>query len=171
MYYKVINDSNRFKYSHLENKQGNVLISDNQDDYRNDLSILVDNAEKYLNSLKERTIEIVNNTYNKVYQELHKNIRSRIRIDNMEINNLYNLTKIKLGLTQSGRDPKSFNSDEQLIFKICGHIALFDIYNIPGIKGEFYRRNLDKEKDDIINKYLYRQEVLRVLKEDGFLES
>ena len=169
MFYKLINELDLSNYPHLQNKQGNMLISDSQVDYYDELSLLIDKADEYLNSLTDRTIEIVNETYNNIYQELHKNIRSRITTINIDDKILYNLNKIKLGLTQSGKDPESFTSDEILILKLCEHIALFDIYSIPGIKGEFYRRNLMKERDDIINKYLYNQEVLKVLKEDGFL--
>ena len=174
MFYKIVNNNDLIKYSNLNILKGNVLISNTQKIYSKELNILIDsNNATELNNMF--SLDNISKNYDNIYYKLHNNIRSRVKLiylNNDEILKLKNNHKlIRLGLSTSGRDSLKFNLDEKLILKLCGHIALFDIYNLRDNNGFIYRQNLNVEKkNNIIDDYLYDQEVLKVMIEDNFLE-
>ena len=173
MYYRFVTKEDLVNYPHLVNKQGNILLSDNQSLFYEELDNLLEDGWVRRHSDNSLEPSQVFDIYNDVYKKLHKNIRTRIKlitVDGLTKKKLKN-REIVLGLTQSGRNPYTFTKDEKLILDICGHIGLFDIYNIKGTYGSLVRESIDNNSEkEIIDKYLYDQEVLKVLKEDGFKE-
>lgn len=173
MYCKLVTnlEEELIRYPHLKNKSGNVLISDNQPFYYEEYDNLIEDAWNIRNNDNSLEPYQVYHIYNDVYKKLHHNIRNRIKLVTIDIDLYLNNSEIRLGLTQTGRDPHTFNQDEKLILNICGHIGLFDIYNIKGNRGMLIRESLNQEeRKKILDKYQYDQEVLKVLKEDGFKE-
>ena len=167
MYFKFLEPSDLDKYPHLNSKMGNLLLSDDQFFFYNDLNKLIE--KHWINTLISP--EELASMYNKIYDILHDKIRSRIRLVKIDSNAITNTNSIKLGLTQTGRDPNSFNLEEKLILNICGHLGLFDIYNLKNEIGKITRDNLTEDKKKVIlDKYVHNQEVLKVLKDDGFQE-
>ena len=173
MYYRFVTKEDLVNYPHLVNKSGNILLSDNQSLFYEELDILTEEGWLKRNSDNSMEPFQVYDIYNDVYKMLHENIRTRIKLISIDTNikNTLQNIDIVVGLTQTGRNPYTFTKDEKLILNICGHIGLFDIYNIKGNYGSLVRKGIDNYKrTEIVNKYLYDQEVLKVLKEDGFKE-
>lgn len=167
MYFKFLEPSDLDKYPHLNRKMGNLLLSDDQFFFYNDLNKLID--KHWINTLIAP--EELASMYDKIYDILNDKIRSRIRLVKIDTNVITNTNSIKLGLTQTGRDPISFDFDEKLILNICGHLGLFDIYNLNKEIGKITMDNLtDDKKKIILDKYVHNQEVLKVLNDDRFQE-
>jgi hypothetical protein len=173
MYYRFVTKDDLVNYPHLVNKNGNILLSDNQSIFYEELDRMIEEGWLKRNSDTSLEPSDVFEIHNDVYKKLHENIRTRIKLISIDVDTKKKLqnSDIVLGLTQSGRNPYTFTKDEKLILDICGHIGLFDIYNIKGIYGSLVRDSIDNNKrKEIVSKYSYEQEVLKVLKEDGFKE-
>ena len=167
MYFKFLEPSDLDKYTHLNSKSGNILVSDDQFFYFNELNELIE--EYWTNKLIEP--EDLTNMYDNIYKILHNRIRNRIKLISISDDFIIKSIPIKIGLTQTGRDPSNFSIDEKLILNICGHLGLFDLYNLKGEEGRITRENTnDDMKKRILDTYVYNQEVLKVLNEDNFKE-
>ena len=167
MYYKIIDSIDITKYPHLIGKTGNFFFFLNK--LKNDRMKESLNLAKMIR--KEEDMGDISMSYDNVYNDLAKKIRSRIEIKWLDTNKLKG-SIIKLDVTLEGRDPTLFSFDEKLILKICGHIALFDIYNDRYCNYRYWNEDFSKDdKSKIISKYEYNQELLRILDEDGFLKS
>ena len=167
MYFKFLEPSDLDKYPHLNSEMGDILISDDQFFDFNELNELI---EKYWIDKLIGPDDLAS-IYDKIYNKLYEKIRNRIKLVKLDSDLILKSRSIKLGLTQTGRDPETFNSDEKMILQICGHLGLFDLYNLKGEIGRYNRMNITEEKKKmILDKYVHNQEVLKVLIEDGFKE-